>query len=844
MSSTSPFSSSESLNSGMSAAKLEAANRYVRWNILFLFIISTFLLFPVWMPLIPYVNQATNIVIIVTIGIFQLIWLIATICAIRRALAINGRNKLRAAKAQDAESADATANDYSTIRHIVAMTLYKEPMSVLQTTLDSLAQQQDATSRMSVIIGMESRTPDKKAKRDEVYAKYDNKFLRLIVTFHPSGVPGEIPGKCSNMNYACRQGLRILRQDDDYHYDKYEHIFTNCDCDAVFDPDYMRELETEYSKLDSTNRHSSIWQSIIVYKRDSMPFFVDITGVLRTFFFMGVLIPWNINPMSHYSLSVKLLEEGAFTHPAYQMEDIIALIRYTIMTRREIRIRPLNLISINGPTSGANYADEIREWALQVRRWTIGAGEVFHYFIVKTYRMPGLYLSISWATRFFVYYGLVLCASAIFSVFSPIIVQLINMVAPHHDRLFINDSSFTEITLIFLGTQYAFLLIVTVLVRWCLPVPGGGSNHYNMGLRGVARGLLHWVLMLPTILAYSFVELYSFIELAFRGKDVCKHNAAKGMITARATINMPYADFITVDVFTADRFSGNPLAVIPDARGLETADMQSIAKEFGYSESTFVLPPADPANSAQVRIFTPTSEVPFAGHPNVGTAFVLGQLPTLFGIPVGDALLFEEKAGIVSVNLLRDDTTNTITGATIRAPGPLTTGSIIPLELVARCASIATSQIKITSHAPVIASVGLAFAFAELNDLGALGQARLNVSAFHEANATYKTQAPKFPLFLYVRNPESPWKIRARMFAPLDDVSEDPATGSASAALGAYLVSNLDEQDVTVQATIEQGVEMGRGSIIRLEVRKEGGEVKDVYVTGSCVRVMKGVVEV
>ncbi|UZP45175.1 hypothetical protein NXS19_012987 [Fusarium pseudograminearum] len=183
-----------------------------------------------------------------------------------------------------------------------------------------------------------------------------------------------------------------------------------------------------------------------------MPFFVDITGVLRTFFFMGVLIPWNINPMSHYSLSVKLLEEGAFTHPAYQMEDIIALIRYTIMTKREIRIRPLNLISINGPTSGSNYVDEIREWALQIRRWTIGAGEVFHYFIVKTYP--------------------------------------------------------------------------TVLVRWNLPVPGDGDSNYNKGLQGVTRGLLHWILMLPTILAYSFVELYSFFELAFRGKDVCKHNAA------------------------------------------------------------------------------------------------------------------------------------------------------------------------------------------------------------------------------------------------------------------------------------------------------------------------------
>jgi len=526
MSSSSPSSSLESLDSGVNAAKLEAANRYIRWNLLLLVVIFTFLLFPIWMPLIPYVNQATNVVITIIIGLFQLIWLIATICAIRRTLAINRRNKLKTTKAQDVESSDATTNEYSTIRHIVAMTLYKEPMSVLTTTLDSLIQQKDAKSRLSIIIGMECRTPDKEAKRDEVFAKYEGKFLRLIVTFHPSGSPGEISGKCSNMNYACRQGLQILRQDVDYNYEKYEHIFTNCDCDAVFDPEYMLELETEYSKLDPADRHSSIWQSIIIYKRDSMPFFVDITGVLRTFFFMGVLIPWNINPMSHYSLSVKLLEEGAFTHPAYQMEDIIALIRYTIITRREIRIRPLNLISINGPTSGANYADEIREWALQVRRWTIGAGEVFHYFIVKTYRMPSLHLSISWASRFFIYYGLVLCASAIFSVITPIVIQLINMVAPEHDRLFISDSLFSTICFIFLGTQYGFLLTVTVLVRWNLPVPGKSNNNYNTGLRGVTRGLLHWILMLPTILAYSFVELYSFFELAFRGKNVCKHNAA------------------------------------------------------------------------------------------------------------------------------------------------------------------------------------------------------------------------------------------------------------------------------------------------------------------------------
>ncbi|MGO6907503.1 PhzF family phenazine biosynthesis protein, partial [Rhizobium ruizarguesonis] len=105
--------------------------------------------------------------------------------------------------------------------------------------------------------------------------------------------------------------------------------------------------------------------------------------------------------------------------------------------------------------------------------------------------------------------------------------------------------------------------------------------------------------------------------------------------------------YVTVDVFTSTRFEGNPLAVISDARGLCDAAMQKIATEFSYSEVTFVLPPEDAQNSACVRIFTPTMEIPFAGHPNVGTAYVLGQQAEIFGKPVGDTLRFEERAGIV-----------------------------------------------------------------------------------------------------------------------------------------------------------------------------------------------------
>lgn len=301
---------------------------------------------------------------------------------------------------------------------------------------------------------------------------------------------------------------------------------------------------------------------------------------------------------------------------------------------------------------------------------------------------------------------------------------------------------------------------------------------------------------------------------------------------------MPTVSFTTVDVFTSNRFEGNPLAVMTDARGLSDGDMQKIAAEFGYSEVTFVLPPENPENTARVRIFTPTMEVPFAGHPNVGTAYVLGGRGEVFGKPVGDVMRFEEKAGLVTVGLRRDG--DRVASAAIRAPGPLVTGRTVAEETVARCISIDASQVSARIHHPVLASVGLSFIVAELRDLDALAAARPNLACFQDAAGPTPEGNHDFSLFVYVRTPEAPWAIRARMFAPLDNVPEDPATGSASAALAAYLVSLEADADMKVSLTIEQGVEMGRRSIIGVDVVKTNGVITDVTISGACVEVMRG----
>ena len=290
----------------------------------------------------------------------------------------------------------------------------------------------------------------------------------------------------------------------------------------------------------------------------------------------------------------------------------------------------------------------------------------------------------------------------------------------------------------------------------------------------------------------------------------------------------------TVDVFTEQRFGGNPLAVIPDARGLESADMQRIAREFNYSETTFVEPPADPANTAKVRIFTPASELPFAGHPNVGTAFVLGRMRSVFDNAVGDVLRFEEGAGLVPVELARRD--GQVVGASFRAPQDLKVGEEIACEIVAACASLSPDQIITDRHKPVIASVGLPFIVAQVRSIEDLAKAAPETAGFMTARQRYGGSNERFSLFLYVRISES--QVRARMFAPLSKVLEDPATGSAAAALGG-LLSSLDPGADDLQISIDQGIEMGRPSLIGVRAEKRHGK-RSIFVSGSCVPVMRG----
>ncbi len=295
--------------------------------------------------------------------------------------------------------------------------------------------------------------------------------------------------------------------------------------------------------------------------------------------------------------------------------------------------------------------------------------------------------------------------------------------------------------------------------------------------------------------------------------------------------------YVTVDVFTDRAFGGNQLAVVLDAAGLSAAQMQAIASEFNYSETTFVLPPRDGANDAQVRIFTVRSEIPFAGHPNVGTAFVMATQAAK-AVKAPARLRFEEAAGVVAVEILSDG--RGVIGAELTAPQPLKKLTSFSAEQAAACISLAASDIRIDRHRPLIASVGLPFLMVELASRDALRRARPDAAAFARIFPCDGSDA----VYLYTRDvpaAEQPSDLQARMFHPGSrGLSEDPATGSATVAAAALLADLSGERDGEQKLRIGQGVDIGRPSLLLTRVRKTGGVVTSAHVGGACVAMMEG----
>ena len=292
---------------------------------------------------------------------------------------------------------------------------------------------------------------------------------------------------------------------------------------------------------------------------------------------------------------------------------------------------------------------------------------------------------------------------------------------------------------------------------------------------------------------------------------------------------MNHFRYLTCDVFTDRPFCGNPLAVLPDARGLSDAQMQSIAREFNYSETTFVLPADDPRHAARVRIFTPGGELPFAGHPTIGTAFVLATI----GAVAADAnrIVFEEGVGPVPVEIFRagDRITHCrLTTAQLPEQGPPPPSA----STLAKMLSLADGEVL---DGAACWSCGVPFLVVPVANVGALARCALDLPLWRELLAHYPTQK----VYPVARIDLLNWRVR--MFAPGLGVAEDPATGSAAASFAGWLAQQLpDPRDGTLAVRLEQGIEMGRPSELHVEFDRAASRITAVRVGGSAVGVAKG----
>ena len=450
---------------------------------------------------------------------FAFLWvcflILATItqCKIRSTLQHYNKLQIKT-PTPEAEGDHVTVLDESkSLKKIMVTFAYKEPLELIVETLENVSKLSQASS---VILGisLEQRTPEKDKKIAEISRRFENCFAQLIITVHPYGTEGEIPGKCSNFNYALRSIVSHIRAKDPK-FDPKDYIVTNFDIDSRFHPRFL-EIQQD-TCLQEKDPYSTVWQPVLFYNwnLDKLSFITRMTGLNRNILMMGALIPFNINVMSVYTASLQLFIQGNYTHPAYQMEDIICYIRWMLMTKRVLKIKPIYCPTISAPTSGNSVIQETVEWAKQLRRWTIGSAEVFHYFCIKARRINFFY-AITWGLNYVNYYGFFMIAQGLLTVTTTIYLFVIERHSPDSLQIW-----FT----IPLGVVYFSLLMVIIINKIAVKT---FLKQVEVDEKiPIWKDFFLWIVSPFIFIAYNIVALVGLFEAVFHGKKVCTHDASK-----------------------------------------------------------------------------------------------------------------------------------------------------------------------------------------------------------------------------------------------------------------------------------------------------------------------------
>jgi hypothetical protein len=483
----------------------------LRFNLVFLALAWLLILIPLIVP--QYSLPLASRAVVLFLGLINLVWTIALLLSAKFIWKLFKTRRRH-------QRTVLHPRVFSNLHHLVTLCVYKEPLELIERTLNTLCNQTQA-QQLIVVVGMEARTPEATWKAQVLKQKYQDCFEEFIVTIHPFGLPGEIPGKCSNVNYALRTAVRQLQEQGTLQFDCT--TVTTCDSDNLFHFRYFEELSVEFQR--SRSRHKTVWQSPLFYNwnLDTSPWFTRITGLLRPIFMMGLLVPFNINTMSVQSLSLKLCIMGDYFHPFYQMDDIIAVVRWMTEIKGGIKIRPLYIPTLSGPTSGHGFLDEFREWRLQARRWTIGAAEVFHYYCTRLGSLP-FATAMFWGSHFIAYYCIFLCAAPLVGLFA----SLKPILYPASDAIpLLGNHTFSSL-LLYIGLyQCACFFVVFCFNQWWIRLLDVEEKVSPV------KTLLHFCLTPFTVLAYSLVEFIALHEMAIHGKSICGHRPSEKNALAR-----------------------------------------------------------------------------------------------------------------------------------------------------------------------------------------------------------------------------------------------------------------------------------------------------------------------
>jgi len=558
----------------------EFGNPLFRWTIFYAAIIFTLTLMPIWLSFaapnsVAYVNAAFVL-------LFSGIWV---------SIAINALWNFNLLLKVPAPSLPALqAARERKFMHVVIVPCYIDPIEVLFDALGSLLMQNDL-SNLLVVVAFEVKTPDLQRKVDTVKAAFGDRFGHFVVSIHTVDRNKEIPGGCSNKNYALREAHKYLKNNDLLATNSV--TLTTCDTDSLFHPNYFVILEQVYCAANpslSLPPQMVVWQPPLFYNwdLDQRPFFNRITGLMRSMMMLGGLISYNLNPMSIFSYPLELGLKAGFINPRYGVDDIIAKVRWMCCTNEQVPVLLLPVPVISGPTIGTSFINEVEEWSRQIRRWIVGSSESFHYFVTHFKGQP-FFSGAQWFFMFFMYYAVLLCSAGLFSLFAGLPFPWVN-----YPTLKITDSfnfSLKSIGIFALVVQYAVFAVAFYIDRRAIKMMTI-TEHIS-----IFRNIGHWILSPPTLLVYSIIAFYAIIKFVFVGKKMARHDMAAKDGLGSVTAGGP------VSAAAAPVGEASPLPHMKPARS-RSASMSTDSASFDVKElgnqakvKTFVAGDADIRNS-------------------------------------------------------------------------------------------------------------------------------------------------------------------------------------------------------------------------------------------------------